>query len=125
MKTLIIILATFGSSCLGQTSEKEVWKPVPKTDMYIRTDGLFFPGGFHTYFVTNLPERYIVGEPQSVITEVEGKCGERTFHVLGSVFYAGKNRAGLPQSSLPAEEVIRKVTPDSPFEKAFNMMCSQ
>lgn len=79
--------------------------------------------GFHTYIVANLPESSIVGASQSVLNEVEGNCETRHYHVLYSLFFAGKNRSGMPTGSLPPENVERKLISNSPFEKAFNMLC--
>jgi hypothetical protein len=44
--------------------------------------------------------------------------------VLGSLFFAGKNRSGVAMQQLPAEDVERKVAPDSLFEKAFDLLCN-
>ena len=79
--------------------------------------------GFHTYIVANLPESTIVGAPQSVMNDVEGNCETRHYHVLGSLFFAGKNRSGMAMESTPPENVERKLVPNSPFEKAFDMLC--
>jgi hypothetical protein len=79
--------------------------------------------GFDTYIVANLPDSTIVGAPQSVMNEVEGNCETRTFHVLGSLFFAGRNRSGLAMKNMPPEDVERKLVPNSPFEKAFDMLC--
>ena len=83
-----------------------------------------YPGyGFHTYIVSNLPESTIVGAPESVMNDVEGNCETRTFHVLGTLFFAGKNRSGQAMKELPSEDVERKLVPGSPFEKAFDILC--
>jgi hypothetical protein len=79
--------------------------------------------GFHTYIVANLPESTIVGAPQSVMHEVEGDCETRHYHVLGHLFFAGKNRSGVAMQSMPPEDVERNLVPNSPFEKAFDMLC--
>ena len=80
--------------------------------------------GFKTHIVANLPESTIVGAPQSVMNDVEGNCQTRTFHVLGSLFFAGKNRSGMAMENIPPEEFERKLVPSSPFEKAFDMLCT-
>jgi hypothetical protein len=98
-------------SAEGKTSDG--WDTITKRLVY----------GFDTYIVANLPESTIVGAPQSVINEVEGNCETRTFHVLGSLFFAGKNRSGVAMKNLPPEDVERKLVPNSPFEKAFDMLC--
>jgi hypothetical protein len=79
--------------------------------------------GFHTYIVANLPENTIVGAPQSVMHEIEGNCEMRHYHVLGHLFFAGKNRSGVAMHSMPPEDVERTLVPNSPFEKAFDMLC--
>jgi hypothetical protein len=79
--------------------------------------------GFDTYIVANLPESDIVGAPQSIMHEVEGDCETRTYHVLGSLFFAGKNRSGVAMQDMPPQEVERTLVPNSPFEKAFDMLC--
>jgi hypothetical protein len=43
--------------------------------------------------------------------------------VLGSLFFAGRNRSGLAMKNMPSEDVERKLVPNSPFEKAFDMLC--
>ena len=130
--TLLIILSgkTVDSQQTTGTAD-EKWQKVQTDgpDIYVRTDGFYYTKehysglGFHTFIVANLPESDIVGAPQSVMNDVEGNCEARTFHVLGSLFYAGKNRSGVPMQSLPAEEIERKVVPNSHFEKAFDMLC--
>jgi len=104
-------------------SKDDVWKKAPGTEIYVKTNGVYSYHYFRTDIVTNLPESNIVGAPQSVMTEVEGKCDERTFHVAGVLFFAEKNRGGVMMNSLPPEEIIRKVAKGSSFEKVFNMLC--
>jgi hypothetical protein len=87
------------------------------------TNGGFYPTGFHTYIVANLPESDIVGAPQSIMHEVEGNCETRTYHKLGSLFFAGKNRSGTAMKEMPPEDLERKSVPGSSFEKAFDMLC--
>jgi hypothetical protein len=57
------------------------------------------------------------------MNDVEGKCETRHYHVIGSLFFAGKNRSGVAMQNLPSEDVERKLVPNSPFEKAFDMLC--
>ncbi|HTF68034.1 MAG TPA: surface-adhesin E family protein, partial [Edaphobacter sp.] len=65
----------------------------------------------------------IVGAPQSVMYDIEGNCDTRTYHLLGSLYFADKNRAGLAMESSPAEGVERKLIPNSALERAFDMLC--
>lgn len=106
-------------------SPDETWKKVQSDgrEIYVRTNGFYAGKTFRTFVVTNLPESTIVGAPQSVMNEVEGNCSTQQFHVLGSLFFAGKNRSGAATNSLPAENVERKLVPNSPFAKAFDMLC--
>lgn len=112
-------------------SKDDVWEKVESQGrfIYVKTNGFYYRKpqysgyGFHTYIVSNLPDSTIVGAPQSVMNDVEGNCETRTFHVLGSVFFAGKNRDGVAMYNLPAERVERKLVKYSPFEKAFDMLC--
>ena len=109
---------------IGSPDDK--WQKVKGNDgreIYVMTNGRFYPTGFHTYLVANLPESDIVGAPQSVMHDVEGNCETGTYHKLGSLFFAGKNRSGVAMQSLPPEEVERKLVPNSPFEKVFGMLC--
>jgi hypothetical protein len=99
---------------IGSPDDK--WQRVQSGDreIYVKMNGFFyskprFSGyGFHTYIVTNLPESTVVGAPQSVMNDVEGNCSTRTFHVLGTLFFAGKNRSGEAMKELSAEGVERK-----------------
>ena len=124
-----LIPAQIQEHAIGSPDDK--WQKVQSGDreIYVKMNGFFYsrpqyPGyGFHTYIVTNLLENNIVGAPQSVMNDVEGNCSTRTFHVLGSLFFAGKNRSGEAMKSLPPEDVERKLVPGSPFEKAFEMLC--
>ena len=112
-------------------SPDDVWQVVKagKKEAFVKTNGYYFDRknysspGFHTYIVTNLPESNIVGAPQSMMNDVEGGCRENTYHILGTVFFAGKDRSGLAMNQLPPEEIIRKVTPNSLFAKAFGVLC--
>jgi hypothetical protein len=122
----------------GQADDK--WQTVQSDgrEIYVMTNGLYYSGrtppplsteahhsgyGFHTYIVANLPESDIVGAPQSVMNDVEGNCETRHYHLLGSLFFAGKNRSGMAMDSTSPEDVERKLVPNSPFEKAFDMLC--
>jgi len=115
---------------IGSADDK--WQKVESggKEIYVKTNGFYYtkPGysgyGFHTYIVANLPESSIVGAPKSVMNDVEGNCETRTFHVLGTLFFTGKNRSGVAMKNLPAENVERKVIPGSAFEKAFDMLCA-
>jgi hypothetical protein len=112
-------------------SPEDIWQKVESNGraIYIKTNGFYYTKkryssyGFHTNIVTNLPESTIVGAPQSVMNDVEGNCETRRFHVLGALFFAEKNRSGMAMKNLPAENVERKLVKDSPFEKAFDMLC--
>ena len=92
-------------------------------EIYVVTNGGHSGYVFNTFVVANLPESTIVGAPQSVMHRIEGNCETRHYHVLGTLFYAGKNRGGMPMESLPPENVERKLVPNSPLEKAFDMLC--
>ena len=125
MKTIILMLLMM-VAIPARAQAPEVLKQVPNTNIYIRTDQLLrLPQGFRAFIVTNLPARDIVGYPQSMVTEIEGKCGDRVFHVAGQWVYAGKLGEGSILASGPweGEQFERKVTPGSPFERAFNMLC--
>jgi hypothetical protein len=112
-------------------SKDDMWEEVQAggREIYVKTNGFYYtkdhyPGyGFHTYVVANLPESDIVGAPQSVMNDVEGNCETRTYHVLGALFFAGKNRSGTALHNTSPESVERKLIPNSPFEKAFNLLC--
>lgn len=111
--------------------DDEVWKKIEFNGemLFVRTNGFFYrkPSypyyGFHTYIGSNLPESTVVGAPESVITDIEGNCQTRHYHVLGSLYYQGKNRSGIPMQSTPAEDFERKLVPGSVLEKAFDMLC--
>lgn len=98
-------------------------------EIYVITNGAYNQPGccsakmFGTYFVANLPDSDIVGAPQSVMTGVEGDCETRLYHVTGSLFFAGKNRSGMPMENTEQEEFERKLIPGTPFEKAFELLC--
>lgn len=107
-------------------SADEIWQKVESRgpELYVRTNGAYPSGdSFDTYIVSNLPESYIVGAPQSEMVEVEGNCETHTFHLMGSISFAGKDRSGVVMGSTPPETIVRKVVPHSPFEKAFSMLC--
>ena len=61
--------------------------------------------------------------PLSIMHDVEGNCETRTYHKLGTLFFAGKNRSGVAMKQLPPENVERTLVPNSAFEKAFDMLC--
>ncbi|WP_445367204.1 hypothetical protein ACH5Y9_19125 [Methylomonas sp. BW4-1] len=113
-------------------STDDIWQKVQSggREIYVKTNGFYytkernFVYGFHTYIVANLPESDIVGAPQSVMNEVEGNCETRTFHLRGSLFFAGKNRSGMAMEDTPPENFERKLVSNSPFEKAFDMLCN-
>ncbi len=113
-------------------SENDKWQKVESggKEIYVKTNGFYYTKpsyssyGFHTYLVANLPESSIVGAPQSVMNDVEGNCETRTFHVLGTLFFTGKNRSGVAMKSLPGESVERKLVPGSAFDKAFDVLCA-
>lgn len=112
-------------------SKDEVWQKIQSggREIYVQTNGFYYTKenysgyGFHTYVVANLPESDIVGAPESVMNDVEGNCESRTYHVLGSLFFAGKNRSGMAMHKTPSENVERKLALNSPFEKAFDLLC--
>lgn len=114
---------------IGSSDEK--WQKFESggREIYVRMNGFYYTKprypdyGFHTYIVTNLPESTVVGAPQSVMGDVEGKCETRTFHVLGTLYFAGKNRSGAAMNSTAPEDVERKLDPNSAFEKAFDRLC--
>ena len=115
---------------IGSADEK--WQKIKSADgreIYVMTNGSYNQLGccsakmFRTYLVANLPESDIVGAPQSVMTEVEGDCEARQYHVLGTLFFAGKNRSGMAMENTESEEFERKLIPGSPFEKAFDLLC--
>ena len=110
---------------LAGGSADDIWQKVQSNgrEIYVKTNGYYSGGVFHTYIIANLPESDIVGAPQSVMNDVEGNCETRHYHVLGSLFFAGKNRSGMAMESTPPENVERKLVPNSPFEKAFDMLC--
>lgn len=127
-----------GVDGLAGGSPDDVWQKVQNDgrEIYVMTNGRYYKTnpplstaehhsgyGFATYIVANLPESTIVGAPQSVMHQVEGNCETRHYSVLGSLFFAGKNRSGMPMESTPPENVERKLVPNSPFEKAFDMLC--
>lgn len=115
---------------IGSADDK--WQKVESggKEIYVKTNGFYYTKpsysgyGFHTFIVANLPESSIVGAPESVMNDVEGNCETRTYHVLGTLFFAGKNRSGVAMKSLPGENVERKLIPGSAFEKAFDMLCA-
>jgi hypothetical protein len=129
----LLLLLLLAVPARAQVAPGEVWKQVPQTDIYVLmnafggtagTGGLPKGSGFHTYMITDMPESDIVGAPQSMMTEIEGICGTRVFHIAGFMLYSGKHGSrGLPLGDFPQEQFERKVTPDSPFERAFNMLC--
>jgi len=112
-------------------SADDVWQKFESggKEIYVKTNSFFYDKkhysgtGFHTYLVANLPESNIVGAPQSVMNDLEGNCETRTFHVLGTLFFAGKDRSGVAMKAMPAENIERKLVPKSAFEKAFDMLC--
>jgi hypothetical protein len=119
-------------------STDDVWQKVQSDgrEIYVQTNGRYFTTnpplstaehhsgyGFVTYIVADLPESTIVGAPQSVMHNVEGNCETRHFSVLGSLFFAGKNRSGVAMHDMPPENIERTLVPNSPFEKAFDMLC--
>jgi hypothetical protein len=120
-----------GVDGLAGGSPDDIWQKVQSEgrEIYVMINGSYNGTGFYsgyafnTYIVTNLPESDIVGSPQSVMHEVEGGCEVRRYQLLGSLFFAGKNRSGMAMDSTPAENIERKLVPNSPFEKAFNMLC--
>jgi len=121
---------------IGSADEK--WQRVQSDgrEIYVKTNGFYYTTnpplstvehhsgyGFHTYIITNLSESTIIGTPQSVMNDVEGNCETRHYSVLGSLFFAGKNRSGPAMQNLPAENAERTLVPNSPLEKAFDMLC--
>jgi hypothetical protein len=127
-----------GVDGLAGGSQDDIWQKVQSDgrEIYVMTNGRYFNTypplstaedhsgyGFATYIVANLPESTIVGAPQSVMNSVEGNCQTRHYSELGSLFFADRNRSGLPMQKVPAENVERKLVPNSPFEKAFDMLC--
>ncbi len=127
-----------GVDGLAGGSPDDIWQKVQSDgrEIYFMTNGRYFTTnpplstaehhsgyGFATYIVANLQESTIVGAPQSVMNSVEGNCETRHYSALGSLFFAGKNRSGLPMQDVPAENVERTLVPNSPFEKAFDMLC--
>ncbi len=108
---------------IGSPSEK--WKKVQSggREIYVQTNGLYSGTQFRTNVVSNMPESGIVGAPQSVMTEVEGDCAAKTFHISRSIFFAGKNRSGMAMDSSDPENYIRKLLPNSPFEGVFIVLC--
>lgn len=122
-------LQSFSNKTVG--SDGETWKSFKSDgkEIFVRTNGFFYTKerysnyGFRTYIVTNLPASQIVGAPQSVMNQVEGNCETKTFHVLGSLFFAGKDRTGVVVQNMPAENVERRLVKNSPFEKAFDFLC--
>ncbi len=127
--SLISAQTTADDHIIGALDDK--WQKVESDgrEIYVKMNAFFYSKpqfsdyGFHTYIVANLPESTIVGAPQSVMHDVEGKCSTRTYHVLGSLYFAGKNRDGEAMKQLPPENVERRVVPRSPFEKAFDVLC--
>lgn len=115
---------------IGSADDK--WQKVESggKEIYVKMNGFYYtkPGysgyGFHTYIVANLPESSIVGAPESVMNDVEGNCEARRYHVLGTLFFAGKNRSGVAMKSLPGDSVERKLIAGSAFEKAFDLLCA-
>ena len=127
-----------GVDGLAGGSPDDIWQKVQSDgpEIYVMTSGRYYNTnpplstaehhsgyGFATYIVANLPESTIVGAPQSVMHQVEGNCETRHYSVLGSLFFVGKNRSGMPMESTPPENVERKLVPNSPFEKGFDMLC--
>lgn len=112
-------------------SKDEVWQKIQSDgrEIYVQTNGFYYTKekysgyGFHTYVIANLPDSEIVGAPESVMNDVEGNCESRTYNVLGTLFFAGKNRSGVVMHKAPPENVQRKLVPNSPFEKAFDLLC--
>lgn len=112
-------------------SSNDIWQKFRSdgSEIYVKTNGFYYTKesysgyGFRTYIVANLPESNIVGAPQSIMHDVEGNCETRTFHKLGSIFFAGKNRSGVAIQNMPPEEIEKKLVPNSPFEKAFDLLC--
>jgi Surface-adhesin protein E len=107
----------------GQADDK--WQTVQSDgqEIFVMTNGYYSGSVFRTYIVANLPESDVVGAPQSVMHEIEGNCETRRYHVLGHLFFAGKNRSGMAMESTPPEDFERELVPNSPFEKAFDMLC--
>lgn len=115
-----------GQDSFAGGSPDAKWQRVHSDDrqeILVMTNGIVSRSGFHTYIVENLPESDIVGAAQSVMTEVEGSCETRHYHVRGSLFFEGKNRTGMPMEDTDSEEFERKLIPGSPFEKAFDLLC--
>jgi hypothetical protein len=122
MRTLALCTIFLTLSAHSQVS-KEQWHQVTE-NTFVDMKALHNSEGFRTLVLSNLPESYVVGAPESMINEVEGKCGDRTYHIWETWFYAGKNGSGATLESLPPEVIIRKVAPGSLFEKVFNLMCT-
>ena len=93
-------------------------------EIFVMTNGPHSGGVFYTYIVANLPESSIVGAPQSVMNDIEGNCETRHYHVRGSLFFTGRNRSGMATESTPPEDFERQLVPNSPFKKAFDMLCT-
>lgn len=112
-------------------SKDDIWKTFQSSgkEIFVKMNGFYYTKdkysgiGFHTHIVSNLPDSNIVGAPKSIMHDVEGNCEKNTFHILGSLFFAEKNRAGVAMRQVPAENIERKLVKDSPFEKAFNELC--
>jgi len=112
-------------------SADDVWEKIQSDgkEIYVKTNGFYYDKkrysgtGFRTYIIANLPESNIVGAPQSVMNEIEGNCETRTFHVIGTLFFASKNRSGTVMNNMPPENIVRKLVPNSPLEKAFDLLC--
>lgn len=112
-------------------STDDIWQKIQSDgrEIHVKTNGFYYTKerysgyGFRTHIVANLPESTIVGAPQSVMNDVEGNCETRTFHVLGALFFAGKDRSGMAMQNMPPENIERKLVKNSPFEKAFDMLC--
>ena|GEM_PF-3792310 len=122
---------------IGSLDEKWQRVQIKGPELYVQTNGHYFTTnpplstiehhsgyGFVTNIVSNLPESTIVGAPQSAMHMVEGNCETRHYSVLGSVLFAGKNRSGIAMESTPADNLERKLAPNSPIEKAFDVLCA-
>jgi hypothetical protein len=122
---------------IGSPDDK--WQKVPGVtpELFIMTSGRYFTTnpplstaehhsgyGFITNIVANLPESTTVGAPQSVMVQLEGNCESQHYSVLGSVFFAEKNRSGVAMQSTQAENIEKKLVPGSPIEKALTMLCT-
>lgn len=106
--------------------EPETQQAPPKIRGTFLNTNVDDPGGvFHTQIVENLPESEIVGAPQSVAHLFEGNCETRHYHLRGSIFFAGPNCTGMMlPGGTPPEDFERKLVPNSPLEKAFDMVCN-